>query len=216
MNKPILATLIVGGLTIIGAGVFLASTNDWQVDRVLAGSSGSAAQTLEIPAGTVLTVRLDQSLSSESASEGDPVRATLAEPVHIDGKVALPAGSDLRGSVMEAKEAGRVKGNGYIKLAFQSVTLPGGGQTAISSYWEAKAEPPRKRDTAIIGGSAAGGAILGQVIGGDSESTVEGTVIGGAIGTGIVLANKGREVSLPAGQLLLLELRNGVSVKHQG
>jgi type IV secretory pathway VirB10-like protein len=166
----------------------------------------------ELPAGTALRARLRTPLSSRTASAGDPVEATLAEPVWAGGVEALPSGTVLRGVVREARAAGRVKGNGRLALLFHEAELPDGTRTSLGASWEQTAQGKSKRDAGIIGGSAAGGALLGQIFGKDSEGTLGGAILGGAIGTGVVLANKGREVEVPAGQLLILEMRGAARV----
>lgn len=179
-----------------------------QVPEAPAPSAGAPGRT--VPAGTMLTATLDGELSSKTASVGQAVDATLTQPVYQAGEITLPAGTRLHGRVAEVREAGRVKGNGHVKIAFTELELATGQRTAMHAEWEATAEPPRKRDVGIIAGSAAGGAVLGKVLGKDNKDAVRGAVIGGAIGTGVVLANKGSEVELPAGQALMLQLSSAV------
>jgi hypothetical protein len=69
-----------------------------------------------------------------------------------------------------------------------------------------KGESQNKRDAAIIGGAATGGALLGRIFGSDSDDTVLGALVGGAIGTGIAARNKGQEVTLPAGTTIEIHL----------
>jgi hypothetical protein len=76
-----------------------------------------------IPSGTVLTVRLQQTLSSKTNNEGDSFNATLAEPVTVRGKTVVPAGSSVSGTVTEAHRAGRFKGGASLDIALNSLTI---------------------------------------------------------------------------------------------
>jgi hypothetical protein len=67
----------------------------------------------------------------------------------------------------------------------------------------------KKRDAAAIGGGAAAGAVLGEIIG---DRPGLGAVIGGAAGTGVVLGTKGKELTLPAGTRIRFELRDPLRV----
>jgi hypothetical protein len=69
-----------------------------------------------------------------------------------------------------------------------------------------------KRDGQIIGGAAAGGAVLGQVLGGDSEATAAGAVIGGAIASGVLMSKKGEPTVVEAGTAIELILQDEIVV----
>lgn len=161
-------------------------------------------EAIELPAGTVLQATLGSGISSATAKAGDPVRASLSEDIVVGGRTVLPSGAWLEGIVEEAESAKRIKGNGGLKLRFTRLVLEDGYRSAMNATWEGRADGKLKRDAAIVGGSAAGGALLGQILGEDSESTVGGAVLGGAIGTAVVLSNKGRELELAPGDRLVL------------
>jgi len=171
---------------------------------------------VEIPAGIALRAQLRDPISSATALAGDEVAASLMDPVLVGDDEVLPAGTLLRGVVQDARPAGRVKGNGRLALLFREAELPGGTRVPLGASWEQTALGKHKRDAGIIGGTAAGGALLGQAFGKDTEGTLTGAVLGAAIGTGIVLANRGREVELPAGQLLVLQLQGAARIPVSG
>lgn len=164
-------------------------------------------------AGSSMNVRLNTALDSETASVGQTVSATLASDLTDgSGRVVLPAGTKLSGSVTEAVSARKLKKKSFLAFQLTRATLPDGRTEAISTGYRAEGKGYTPKDGAIIGGSAAGGAILGQVLGGDSDATAAGAVIGGAIGSGVVMSKKGEEVSIPAGTEMVMTNDIGVTV----
>ena len=84
-----------------------------------------APKALVVPAGTVLTVRLGQSVGSKISSAGQTFTATLASPVAVEGKTAIPAGATASGTVVDAKPLGRFKGGAVLQLRLTSITVNG-------------------------------------------------------------------------------------------
>lgn len=151
-----------------------------------------------VPAGTALKLELASSLSSATSHTGDLVIARLTSPVRLQDRVVLPEGTELRGHVTAAVPSGRVKGRARLAVAFEKVVLAGREHAVEVSGLDITADSSKKRDAAIIGGSAGAGAIIGAIAKGGKGAAV-GAAVGGAAGTGAVLATKGKEVELPAG-----------------
>jgi hypothetical protein len=107
-----------------------------------------------------------------------------------------------------------VKGRARIAFRFNQIDLPGaGGREAISTATIARTAPAtKKQDAAKIGAGAAGGAIVGGIVGG-GDGAAKGAAIGGGAGTGVVLATRGKEVSLPAGTPLSVKLTAPLTVR---
>ena len=153
-----------------------------------------------LPAGTVLPLELKTAVASDSSHVEDAVRATLRRPVSVNGVEALPAGTEVLGHVTAANRSARVKGRAQVAFRFTSVDPPGAdGRLAIRTDPISRRAPAtRKQDAAKIGGAAAGGAIIGGILGG-GDGAAKGAVIGGTAGTGVVLSTRGREVRLGPG-----------------
>jgi hypothetical protein len=165
-----------------------------------------------IPAGTRLRVALIEGVSTTKSSPGDRFTASLAEPVIVDGKMVLEKGTKVRGSVVDVKESGRVKGRASIQLALTEVVRDNSKSVAISTKpYIAVAEGTRKRDAAIIGGGAGVGAAIGAIAGGGKGAAV-GAAIGGGAGTGTVLATKGKEIHYGPETRLSFTLSNPVEI----
>jgi len=170
---------------------------------------------LTVNEGTLLDVALNSSLDSGANLVGDEFTAEVLSPISVDGQVAIPAGSTIHGSVTEVKKAKRGAGNATLGLAFDSIKLPGGYSTSMNASLTEQSESQKKRNAGIIGGSAAGGALLGRIIGKDTKGAVVGSLIGGAIGTGVVLSKEGEQVKLPQGTGLTLRVDAPIVIKKQ-
>ena len=167
---------------------------------------------LTVPAGTALTVVLDTTVSSDGSAVEDAVQGHLAASVTIQGVKALPAGSRLVGSVVEAKGAGKVKGVGRVAFRFTRITAHDDTHSARTSVYAAQAKATKGKDAKKIGVGAGAGAIVGGIIGGGKGAAI-GAGVGGGAGTGVVLATKGEEARVAAGAQVRVTLEEPVSVR---
>ena len=176
-----------------------------------ASTAAPAAPTVRevtIPAGTTLSVRILSALASDSSKVEDRVRGSLAKAVAVEGTTALPPGTQLNGSVLEANESGRVKGRASIAFRFDRMTANGETLRIQTATVRREAAPDRKSDITKGGIGAGVGAIVGGVVGGG-----KGAAIGAAAGgTGAVLATKGKEVSIPSGTVVSVRLEDPITV----
>ena len=155
-----------------------------------------------IPVGTVLTAKLSTAIASDTSKAEDAVHGTLTKPIVVSGTTAVPAGSEIVGSVLGAKESGRVKGRASIAFRFSRLIVGTETHQIHTAQIAREAAPDRKGDVTkgAIGGGV--GAVVGGLVGGG-----KGAVIGAGVGgTGAVLATKGKEVRLPAGTVVSTHL----------
>jgi hypothetical protein len=166
-----------------------------------------------LPEGTALVVRLDSAVGSDTSRVEDPVEAILTEAVRVDGIDVLPAGSVVRGEVAAVQPAGKVQGRASLALRFTSIVVAGRDERpAIVARTEFLAPATKGEDAAKIGIPAAGGAIIGGIIGGKKGAAI-GTVVGGGGGAAVVLATPGDEIRLPPGAVLTLPLDRAIEVR---
>jgi hypothetical protein len=202
-------------LTLLGAAALAAACQAPSRDAASSGnaSSGESAASrpaarpapVVIPEGTRLPVVLETSLSSDGNNAGDTVVGKLSSDVTVEGRTLAAAGSELRGRVTAAVGSGRVKGRARLAFAFDTLEVHGRRHEINATPIDITAEGTGKKDAAIIGGSAVAGGIIGAIADGKGGAG-KGVLIGGAAGTGAVLATKGKEVRLPAGTQLELKL----------
>jgi hypothetical protein len=191
------------------------TSRDASAPATAAPSEAPAPATREvtIPTGTQLAVVLDTPVSSEGSRIEEAVTAHLARTVHVQGEAVVAEGSRVTGVVTDATRSGKVKGRAHVAVRFDSLTPHGDDQHyAIHAAPVARtAASTRKKDAVEIGAPAAGGAIIGALVGGKKGALV-GTAIGGGAGTAAVLSTRGEEVHLPKGTSLTLRLTSPLTV----
>ena len=179
------------------------------------GGSDATAEYREVtlPAGTVLPVDLQTAVGSDISRVEQPVHGSLRRAVLVRGVEVLPAGTAISGHVTAARRPGKVKGRALIAMRFTDLDTPGEGTTRISTATVSRLAPATKeKDTLEIIAPAAGGAVVGRIVGGKSGAA-KGAVIGGAAGTGYVLSTRGKEVRLGKGANLAVRLTAPLTVR---
>ena len=187
--------------------------------------SGTAAETtakaadreITIPAGTALPVTLDSSVGSDTSTIEDAVSAHLSHTVTIGGDAVLPAGSRVSGVVTDATRSGRVKGLAHLAVRFNAITPAHGDENyrMTTATVQRTAQSTKKKDAVKIGAPAAGGAIIGGIVGGGKGALI-GTAVGAGAGTAVVMSTRGDEVHLPKGSALTLKLSEPLTIRVRG
>jgi hypothetical protein len=165
-----------------------------------------------IPAGTVLTVRLESAVGSKTSNEGDPFEASLAEPVVVGDKVVIPKGASASGVVTQAHAAGKFKGGATLNLTLKSITIQNKPYAIQTAVFAQATKGKGKRSTALIGGGAAGGALIGGLAGGGKGAAI-GALAGGGAGTAGAAYTGNRDISLPVETLVKFSLAADLAVK---
>ena len=114
-----------------------------------------------VPAGTDLVITLSQSLGSKTSQSGQTFLATVARPVTVGDQTAIPKGSSVTGTVITAKEKGKIKGEGQLSLTLRSITINGQTYQVQTGVLDSTIKGKGKRTAATTGGGAAGGALIG-------------------------------------------------------
>ncbi len=178
-------------------------------------NKGRTPQTVTIPSGTVLAVRLRQLISTERQSVGDPFAATLDQPIVIDGFVIADKGSNVRGKITALEAPGKVKGRAAISLELTEINTTDGQTVTIrTDTYRSEAASGRNGDVAKVGAGAAIGAIIGAIAGGGKGAAI-GAGVGGAAGGGAVLATKGEDVRLTSETRLTFRLTDNVTLTEK-
>jgi len=177
-----------------------------------AGSSGSAGSGMSnmkaparaqapkpmiVPAGTVITVRLGQSVGSKISSPGQTFTATVATPITVEGTTVVPAGATASGTVVDAKPLGRFKGGAVLQLRLTSITVNGVEQSVSTSALTRTATGKGKRTAVLAGGGAGLGALIGGLAGGGKGAAI-GALAGGGAGAAGAAFTGNKDIVLPA------------------
>lgn len=166
---------------------------------------------IEIPAGTTLTVRLIDPVDSQKDTLGQTYRATLDEPVVVNGETVLPRGVDVVAKLVDDKQSGKLEGRTVLTLDLQSITV-NGRTIDINTQEVTQASDSRtKRTGMVVGGLAALGAIVGGIAGGGKGAAV-GAVSGAGVGTAAQVMTKGQRVFIPSETRLTFSLQQPLRI----
>lgn len=165
-----------------------------------------------VPEGTVLALSLATPLSTKTAKVGDTVRATVVEPISVDGRTAIASGTTVAGQVIKVVSGSdKIGGVPTLALYFDRLELPGNVDVPLSGEITQSGKSDTGRDVAkIVGGAAAGAIIGGEVKKGDKGKVIGG-LLGGAIGA-VAAQKTGTEVQLAEGTALSLTLAAPIDI----
>ncbi len=172
-------------------------------------------QRVTIPAGTTVTVRLAESINSDRRQPGETFSATLDQPLIIDGLAIAERGAKVQGKIVEAQQAGRVRGLSSIALQLTSLhTSDGQNVPLVTERFTKEGEKSTGDDAKKVGIGAAIGAAVGAIAGGGKGAAI-GAGVGGAAGAGTVAATRGKPVELPVETRLTFKLEQPVTVTER-
>ena len=159
----------------------------------------AAAQT--IPAGTHITVRTSQQLSSGSAKVGDRFDASLTHALIVGGRTLAKAGAPARGKVTAVKSSGRLHAPGQLSVRLTAVQVDGKMVPISTGSYHIEGKSHAKSNATKIGGGAGVGALIGGLAGGGKGAAI-GAGAGAAAGTGVAAATGKEEAVIPAEKTL--------------
>jgi hypothetical protein len=168
-----------------------------------------------VPAGTVLTIRTNQALSTKTLTQGATFTGSLMTGITLGGKLAIPAGSDVAGTVVDVKKAGKFKGAATLQLALNEVTVNGHGYNIVTEYFDKSSTGKGKRTAVMIGGGAGGGAAIGALAGGGKGAAI-GALVGATAGTIGAATTGNRDIELPAESALSFKLDQPLTLPPTG
>ncbi len=184
----------------------------------------------EIPQGAHVLLRMENSLNTRTAQEGDFVYLRTAVPIANAGQIAVPAGSYVEGVVTEAKRSGRVKGRAQLAIRLETLTLASGrvykfaphlsavdsgesGQKVVGRENTVEQAPGKGQDAERISILAGSGAGIGGIADRSWKGAGIGAGVGSAVGLATVLLTRGKEVELRQGSTLDVVFDRPVSLE---
>jgi hypothetical protein len=173
-----------------------------------ASKAEKMSKTIVVPAGTVLTVRLGQSVGSKISQPGQAFSATVARAVVVGTETAIPDGASASGTVVDAKPLGRFKGGAVLSLKLTSVADLPVETSALVRTEKGKG----KRTATMVGGGAGLGALIGGLAGGGKGAAI-GAVAGAGAGTAGTAFTGNKDVVLPAESAVSFKLEQPLEIK---
>jgi hypothetical protein len=166
-----------------------------------------------IPAGTQLTIRIDQRISAKGSHAGEKFTGEVAEPILAsDNSVVVPKGAPVGGLLAVARRRGHFKGASELELRLTRLTLNGTDYPLETRDLVERKKGKGRRSAGFI----AGGSGLGMLVGGVATGGV-GLVVGGLVGGGAGTAAAGltgnRDLVIPAESVVHFKLADDLVVQ---
>ena len=206
--------------------IFLQTAVGQENQPVPGATDPSTSRKLVVPRDTTIPLALKNSVSTRTASVGQSIYCETIYPITVGNRIVIPAGSYVKGSVTQVVRPGHVKGRAELGLRFDSITLANGVtrplRATLSGFAGNGKEGFHKQESKIEGESSKGsdagkvaettvtGAEIGTIAGAAGHSVGKGLGIGSAAGAagGLIwaLASRGKDLVLPSGTNLELQL----------
>lgn len=168
-----------------------------------------------VPSGTLLTVRLGETLSTEKNQPGDQFSAVLDQPLVVDGFVIAERGAKARGRIVELDRSGKVKGLARMAVELTQIHTSDGQNIKVNTAaFNRQAQSTRRKDATKVGVGAAIGAAIGAIAGGGKGAAI-GAGVGGAAGAGDVLLTRGGAAELPVETRVSFRLSEPVTITEK-
>jgi hypothetical protein len=168
-------------------------------------------QKVTVEQGTQISIRLIDSIDSEKNQVGDTFHATLNAPLSAEGDIAIPAGTDITGHIVDVKSAGKFAGQSLVVLQLDSITADGRSYDLQTDEYRKEASSRGKNTAEKVGGGAIVGGIIGAIAGGGKGAAI-GTAAGAGVGAGAQAASKSQQIKLPSETVLNFTLQAPVTV----
>ena len=180
---------------------------------------GIAPSTLRLPAGALISVRLNEWLSSDRNHPGDTFGGTLDQPLVVQGWVVARRGQTVLGRVDVAQKASQGNGVSRLGLEITELTLVDGEQLPVSTEMQQAAAPPAppgsaERNVATVGTTTVLGTIAGAAVGGGQGAAI-GAGLGATAGLAAVLYTRTRPTTVGPETLLSFRLQSPVEISTE-
>ncbi len=199
----------------------------WQGQGWLRAEQASVPQNYVVAKGTRIPLVMVNSVSTKTSRVGDRVYLQTSFPIAANGRIVIPEGSYVTGTITQVKRPGRIKGKGELYLRFDTLMLRNGVQRNFSGTvsgldgagentlrgeeGKIEGEASKGKDVGTVAQPAAAGATIGAIAGNSGKGAAIGGGVGAAAGLGAVLLTRGPEVRLLRGSALEMELNRDLS-----
>ena len=197
---------------VIVCGLTFAVLLGWLGDAcILLAGAPPQTNSITVPAGTRILIRLAETLSSEQQRPGARFTGRLETNLMVGGVVAAPQGATVHGQVVSAQSAGRMAGGSELALQLADIVINGTAHPIRTSTYQLQGEGEGGRTARRITGGAGLGSVIGAIAGGGAGAAI-GAAAGAGMGTARSAGGRGRQVSLTQGTLLEFQLQHPASL----
>jgi hypothetical protein len=162
---------------------------------------------ITVPIDTLVKIRMIDSVNSDTSRLGETFRASLDEPVYVDGQQVIPRGADVLTKLVTDQQSGKIEGRTVLTLALSTITVNGRPVDVTSTDVKTESSSRGTRSAGVIGGATALGAIIGAVAGGGKGAAI-GAGSGAVVGTGAEVLTSGQKVKIPSETRLTFRLQS--------
>ena len=171
------------------------------------------ARTVEIPAGTTVSIRMIDSVDSAVNHTGETFHASLDAPLVVGSEVVVPRDADVYVRLIQASSAGHMSGRSELRLELVRLEFQGKSYPLVSSTYDEAGTSRGKRTAATIGGAAGIGAAIGAIAGGGKGAAI-GAGVGAASGGVYQGVTKGKQVRIPPETKLDFRLEQPLEITY--
>jgi hypothetical protein len=189
----------------------VAAMTSWAASAGPHAAAPPAGESAIVPAGTLVNVRLTQSIDVDLAQAGMTFRARVDDPVMIDTRIIIPREAVAVVQAVKVVQSGQFKGSDQISLKLNGLSFGGRAYQVVTEYATAEGGGEGRRTARKVGGGAGLGAIFGGVVGGG-----EGALVGAAVGAfaGTAVSASGEEhLRLDAETRLQFKLTSSIRIQ---
>ena len=166
---------------------------------------------LPVPTGSVVTVRMIDSIDSKKNQPGQEFDATVETPVTSGSTVAIPKGSPAKVRLAAANDSGRIEGSAQLELELISITVNGVPYQIQSGFYEQHGNSRGQRTAEAGGAGAVLGALIGAIAGGGKGAAI-GAGSGAAIGAGSQVVMHGSSIKVPSETKIDFTLKQPITI----
>jgi hypothetical protein len=219
--------LLAAALSCVAQGNTDQNTDAQSATAQTAASTQNSLKQVTVPAGTEVPLTLKSAIDTKNTRVGDGVYCQTAFPVVIDNVIAIPAGTYVKGEVVKAQRAGKIKGRAEILFKFNTLIFPNGytvglpgtlhhdsgsDKASVDEEGKIKADPQKGKDTITVAKGTGVGAAGGGIITGSHAGVLSGAGIGALAGLATVLMTRGQDVRIEPGTSLKMLLQRPLTV----
>jgi len=166
-----------------------------------------------VPAGTSITVSLGSAIGSKLSQTGQTFAGSVAKDVLVHEAVAIPQGTNVSGTITDAKPLGKFAGGAVLEVRLDAINLHGADIPVQASARTFTQKGKGKRTAVLAGGGAALGGLIGGLAGGGKGAAI-GLAAGGGAGAGGAALSGNKDIVLPAEADITFELSQALEIRR--